>query len=446
MLVTGLVIGLAIGLVTGLVGLIVLVLEDGRGGGLEPTRGLEVEASSRDPVRDPVRDPAPAPGPTRGHLAATATLVADLERALRRRDAAAARALAVPPRARRLVTAVVHNAARLGVTALDLRPLTEAPAPSALERRHGPGAWVSSVQVTWRYAGIDRRSLVSTARLVLVPGPDGAALAATRPALGDQTPGWLLEPVEVRRRQRVLVTAPDATSARRLATQAADAAAAVRRRLPGWEGDLVLEAPSTVPVLRAATGVGAAGARSLAAVTTTADGSITPGSPQRVFVNPRVFPGLAEPAQGIVLRHEATHVATAAAASAAPLWVTEGFADWVALADSRAPVRSLASQVRSLVRTHGAPRRLPGRSDFAADAPGLGAAYEAAWLAVRLIARTHGDAALLRFRRLAASEAELEEAFRVALGTSEAAFTREWRRELVGLTAPGRGAATAQGR
>jgi hypothetical protein len=169
-------------------------------------------------------------------------------------------------------------------------------------------------------------------------------------------------------------------------------------------------------------------------VTTTADGSTRPGSPERVFVNPRVFDPLPASARRVVLRHEATHVAVAAAASDAPLWLTEGFADWVALADSPLPVRVLASQAAALVRTRGAPRHLPGPAEFAADAPDLGAAYESAWLAVRLIARTHGAPALLRFQRLADREARgeggVQEAFRVALGTTPAAFTRAWQHEL----------------
>jgi hypothetical protein len=147
-----------------------------------------------------------------------------------------------------------------------------------------------------------------------------------------------------------------------------------------------------------------------------------------------VFDPLAAPAQEIVLRHETTHVAVSAAASDGPLWLTEGFADWVALADSRVPVPVLASQARALVREHGAPRRLPGRSAFAADNPDLGAAYESAWLAVRLIARTHGAAALLRFQHLADSASGVDHAFRVVLGTDQAAFTRVWRRELVRLS------------
>jgi hypothetical protein len=275
--------------------------------------------------------------------------------------------------------------------------------------------------------------VTSSTRLVLTSGPAGTTFDTTLPTVGRQTPPWLLEPLTARRRGRVLVAAPDAASARRLAEQAVRAVGVVDRRLPGWHGKLVLEAPAAVPAFRAASGLGAAGARSIAAVTTTADGSTLPGSPERVFVNPHVFGPLGSQAQDIVLRHEATHVAVEAASSSAPLWLTEGFADWVALSDSDVPVRVLASQVCALVRREGAPRRLPGRAEFAASAPDLGAAYESAWLAVRLLARTHGPAALLRFQRLATTRSNVDDAFAQAFGTDEAAFTRAWRRELVRL-------------
>jgi hypothetical protein len=176
--------------------------------------------------------------------------------------------------------------------------------------------------------------------------------------------------------------------------------------------------------------VEAAAARSIAAVTTTADGSTLPGSPERVFVNPRVFERLGVAGQEIVLSHEVTHVAVDAAVSSVPAWLSEGFADWVALADSRVPVRVLASQALDDVRQRGAPRRLPGRADFGAADPQLGAAYESAWLAVRLIARTYGEAALLRFQRIADRRGSVDVAFRAALGTTEATFTARWRREL----------------
>ena len=365
------------------------------------------------------------------HPTATTRFLADLEQALQRRDVAAARDLGGPPSADRLAAGLARNVARLDVVGLDLAPRAATAVPSRVEERYGRGARVGEVQVSWRYAGVDRRTLTSSAAIVLTPSPRGLALRDTRAVPGQQAPPWFLEPLHVRRAPRVLVAAPDAARAVELADQASDAVAAVGRRLTGWRGVLVVEAPAATPVFRAGSGLGPAGGRSIAAVTTTADGATLPGSPERVFVNPRVFGTLGPPGQEIVLRHEATHVAVAAAESAAPLWLTEGLADWVALADNRLPVPVLASQVGALVRQQGPPRRLPGRAAFAPGNPDLGAAYESAWLAVRLIARTHGAADLLRFWSLVDGGRSVGEAFDRALGTDRAAFTRAWRRELL---------------
>ena len=309
----------------------------------------------------------------------TEALLGDLERALRRGDVRAARALApaTSAAAQRRAGALARTVERLGVTALDLRPLAEAPATPDLQRRHGAGTWVSAVQVVWRYAGTDLRPVVSAAELVIAPERGGAVLAATRPSPDGRAPSWLLEPLAVRRQGRVTVAASQPTTADRLLRLATRAVSVVGRRLPAWRGDLVLEAPGSTRTFRAVSGLSAAGARSIAAVTTTADGSTLPGSPERVYVNPRVFAPLGAAGQQIVLSHEATHVAVGdAAVGAVPVWLSEGFADWVALADSRVPVGVLASQVGGLVREEGPPRRLPGRAEFAARNPDLGAAYE----------------------------------------------------------------------
>jgi hypothetical protein len=365
--------------------------------------------------------------------AATSALLEDLRRALAAGDVAAARSLARPKPGRRLAAAVARNVTRLGVEALDLRRIAEAPATPDLVRRFGAGSWVAEVQVVWRYAGIDERPVSSTIQLVLSARPGGALLDDTRPALAEQAPLWLLEPLTVRQRGRVRVSAPDPPTAAGLLTLASRAAAAVHRRLPAWEGALVVEAPASAAGFRAASGVAPPAARRIAAVTTTADGVALPGSPERVFVNPRVFEPLGAAGQQIVLSHEATHVAVDAAVSPAPTWLSEGLADWVALADSHVPVRVLASQALDRVRRSGAPPRLPGRAAFAAGNPDVGAAYESAWLAVRLLAETHGERALLRFHRAVDRRVSVDRAFRRTLGTSGEAFTRSWRRELLRL-------------
>ena len=85
----------------------------------------------------------------------------------------------------------------------------------------------------------------------------------------------------------------------------------------------------------------------------------------------RVQPGLecGHPRHGLVVPLtvqglEATHVALSAAVSDLPLWLVEGFADYVALRDVEVPVRRSAAELTAWVRRHGALTRLPGAGGF----------------------------------------------------------------------------------
>jgi hypothetical protein len=129
------------------------------------------------------------------------------------------------------------------------------------------------------------------------------------------------------------------------------------------------------------------------------------------------------------MSHEATHVATHAALSSMPPWLLEGFADYVALARSGIPVRAAASQALALVRRDGPPGHLPGPAEFDAHDARLGASYESAWLACRLLAQRYGQRRLVRFYRSSQRATSTTAAFR-ALGTSRRAFTQAWRADL----------------
>ena len=134
----------------------------------------------------------------------------------------------------------------------------------------------------------------------------------------------------------------------------------------------------------------------IAAVTSTADGSLAPDAPVHVFVNPEVFGNLKPRGAQVVMSHEAVHVATDAATSTMPLWLLEGFADYVALRDVHLPVSVTAGQIIRQVRHDGPPAQLPGPAEFDTATSHLGASYESAWLACRLLADVGGQAALVR--------------------------------------------------
>jgi hypothetical protein len=165
------------------------------------------------------------------------------------------------------------------------------------------------------------------------------------------------------------------------------------------------------------------------------DGSVDPDAPVHVFVNPDVFGRLEPRGAQVVMSHEAVHVATDAATSDLPLWLLEGFADYVALRDLDLPLSTTAGQVIDQVRRDGPPDHLPGSAEFDTTTTQLGAAYESAWLACRLLAQTGGEGALLRLYRLVDGGRALGPALRATFAMTPAELTRAWRRSLSDLAA-----------
>jgi hypothetical protein len=269
---------------------------------------------------------------------------------------------------------------------------------------------------------------------------DGSAARFAGVGRGDadgRIPLWLQEPLTVRRGPDTLVMAADPADLRPLHRLARVAVPGVGATLPGWRGPLVLAAPSTGARLDTALGADATSTAQLAGITSPVDGSVARGATTHVFVNPGVFDDLGPRAAQIVVTHEAAHVATGAAASRLPQWLLEGFADYVALRTAGIPERDSARQLLAQVDRRGVPGSLPRNAEFTGSSDGLGAAYEAAWLACDLLAREYGETRLVAFYRLADRVGDTARAFRDVLGTTEDDFTRSWRRHLLALASAG---------
>jgi hypothetical protein len=94
------------------------------------------------------------------------------------------------------------------------------------------------------------------------------------------------------------------------------------------------------------------------------------------------------------------------------------------------PVSVTASQILGRVRRKGIPAHLPGVSEFDPRNKALGATYESAWLACRLLAHRYGERRLVAFYRASDSASSTVGPFRSVLGTNRPAFTRLWRDDL----------------
>lgn len=178
------------------------------------------------------------------------------------------------------------------------------------------------------------------------------------------------------------------------------------------------------------TGTSEARLGQLAAITTSLDESGSSRAPVAVVLNPGVFTPMNQRAAQIVLTHEATHESTGATTAVAPLWVTEGYADYVALSrDQLLPTRS-ASQVLARVRKQGARRQLPTDDAFATSGPRQGAAYEGSWMLFRMLGETYDDETIAKFYRRVLKGRTVDVAANDAFGRGIDDLTRDWREYL----------------
>jgi hypothetical protein len=207
----------------------------------------------------------------------------------------------------------------------------------------------------------------------------------------------------------------------------------------GWRRGAVVVVPTSGDELREL--LDPAGDYSQIAAVATAElaggtGEFDPAG-DRILVNPDTFGRLGRLGRRVVLAHELSHVATRKATGpGVPAWLAEGFADYIAYRDVDLPLAVSARELRGDVRAGRVPTALPEDAAFNGSNPQLAQAYEQSWLAVRLLARRSGDAALLRFYRavgatrgVAAADA-VEAALRAELGTSTAELVRDWRASL----------------
>ncbi|MDT0461615.1 hypothetical protein [Streptomyces gibsoniae] len=204
-----------------------------------------------------------------------------------------------------------------------------------------------------------------------------------------------------------------------------------------WVQHVVVLVPRSLEGMAGLLGAPASGYRGIAAVTTGEAGGTSRAPADRIIVNPDAYSVLGDLGKQVVLRHETTHVATRAHTTAAtPLWLSEGYADWVGYRDSGRTAREVAPELGRSVARGRIPATLPQDTDFAfsTDADTLAQAYESGWLACRMIAEHWGEARLNAFYRAVGDHrtrtGAVESALQHTLGTNLETFTREWRADL----------------
>lgn len=313
----------------------------------------------------------------------------------------------------------------------------------------GPGHRVAArVELRYRLAGYDTAPVTGEEFLTLVRREDrwyvaGGGAPRTEPGGdGERTPRQLWEQGQVEvvrgRYSLVLGVGQDRARLTELAKAADRAVPAVDRVWPArWSRRVVVEVPASLERMADLLGSPADGYRGIAAVTTGEVGAGgAAGRADRVIVNPDAYPVLGDLGRQVVMTHETTHVATRTSTTrSTPLWLSEGFADWVAYRDTGRDPRDVAPELARAVAAGDLPGELPRTDDFrfGRDATSLARAYEESWLACRMIADRWGERKLVEFYRAvgdapaAGQRAAVTAALLTVLDVSVPEFTTAWR-------------------
>ncbi|MFD9815930.1 hypothetical protein [Streptomyces sp. NPDC059080] len=276
----------------------------------------------------------------------------------------------------------------------------------------GGDAMAAKVELRYRLKGFDAEPVTSVQYLTLTRTDGRWRIASDSDAAASGHTGarqlWDQGPVAAVRGRHALVlgAAGDRGRLKDLARRADAAVPAVTAAWKGrWSGQVVIEAPGSVAGMAQLLGSDDTSAYAGIAAVTTGEADAQAKAPaDRVIVNPEAYADLNDAGRAVVLSHEITHVATRTATTGdTPLWLSEGFADWVAYRGRRHAAAAAAPELSRALATGQAPRQLPADADFGftGGADRLAKAYESGWLACRMIADTWGEAKLRAFYRAA---------------------------------------------
>ncbi|MFI9206861.1 hypothetical protein ACIGW7_01765 [Streptomyces sp. NPDC053253] len=303
--------------------------------------------------------------------------------------------------------------------------------------RTGEGRATVRAELGYRLADHDT-GFATSGRVLDLTERDGRwYLSGDRPAEGAPRQLWEQGDVQVIRGSRSLVLGVGQDRERLVEIKAAAdrAIPVVSEAWPSaWADAVVVLVPGSLDGMGGLLGAPGASYRGIAAVTTGETAGGPEGPADRVIVNPEAYGVLGAFGRQLVLTHETVHVATRAHTSpATPVWLSEGFADWVAYRGTgRSPAQG-APELRRAVRAGDLPARLPEDADFGfgGDADALARAYEGGWLACALIAERWGEKELTEFYRAVGAhpgrDGAVEKALQEVLDTTPEEFTAAWR-------------------
>ncbi|MEV8564283.1 hypothetical protein AB0436_01585 [Streptomyces sp. NPDC051322] len=303
-------------------------------------------------------------------------------------------------------------------------------------RRRGAVA-TAEVELRYRIAGYDSVPVIAARRMELAEHGRRWYLTADGPGRGAGQQLWQQGKVQVVKGEHSLVLGVHRPTPllRQVASVADRAVPEVQSVWHGpWAGRVVVLVPSSVNSMAALLGSPPASYRGIAAVTTGEAGGSDTAPADRVIINPAAYAILGDLGKRVVITHETTHVATRAQTSpGTPLWLSEGFADWLGYRGTGTGVPEAAPELQQAVHSGDLPGTLPTDADFGfgGNADTLARAYEGGWLACRMIAEKWGERKLTDFYRAVGThgrrDGAVEAAMNDVLATTPEDFTAQWR-------------------
>lgn len=337
-------------------------------------------------------------------------------------------------------SAYARTGTRAGYANLSEVPLTAWSYRVTALHRTGDAA-TADARLSYRVQGYDKAPVTVGRTLRLTRDHDGLwSVMSDEPAKKASEQLWDQGAVTVVKGKRSLVMGVGQSGEllRSFADLADHAVPAVSRTWgTTWARHVVVLVPRSLEGMAGLLGSPASSYRGIAAVTTGETGAPAQAPADRIIVNPDAFGLLGAVGKQVVLTHETTHVATRADTNAAtPLWLSEGYADWIGyLGSGRTPAQA-APELGRAVAEGRVPAALPTDADFgfSGDATRLAQAYEGGWMACRMIADRWGEAGLGEFYRAVGAHrtrpGAVEGALKDVLGTTLEDFTARWREYL----------------
>ncbi|HEU5473977.1 MAG TPA: hypothetical protein VFV67_25305 [Actinophytocola sp.] len=411
----------------------------------DPTPGAPPPAS---PGQGRPLGAVPPPTPAQSRADAVTTLLRVRADALLRRDEAAFLATIDPAADPDFAVRQRALFAHLGGVPLDAWEYHLAPDDaldtSAIQRGGADELWAPAVELRYALRGAD---LVPTGRAMgyLFARTGGNWYLRSDTALdglGRHTwrGPWDFGPCQVTTTGNGIVLAHPGSErlVERLARELDSSVAAVSKLWgTDWSQRVALLVPDTPEEMRALVGAGFPVESVVAvAVADRVDSARRAVAGQRVVLSPTSAKSLSAASLRVVLRHEILHVAARAeTVDGSPMWLLEGFADYVGYRESGITLRQGAPDLADRVRRGDLPRELPQDQDFRSTGRDLDLVYQKSWSVARFIAQRFGEDRLVAlYRRLAGagpmSAAETDELLRAAIGLDRAGLVQSWRQYL----------------